>query len=69
MTKGGRHDAVANVAQSPVRLLQAVNLAGQTVESSVGTMRYDLLVGADGVGSLVRESLVAQVRICVCAMS
>lgn len=46
----------------PVRLLQAIDLAAQTVDSSAGLMRYDLLVGADGAGSLVREALVAQVR-------
>lgn len=51
------------MAERPVGLSQAISLAAQTVESSAGSLRYDLLVGADGAGSMVREAMQAQVRV------
>lgn len=44
-------------------LLQAISLAAQTVETPTGVLRYDLLVGADGASSMVRDAMQAQVRV------
>ena len=56
LNKGGLTDR-------PLGPLQAIDLAAQSVHSSVGSMRYDLLVGADGASSMVRGAMQAQVRV------
>ncbi len=39
---------------SSILLLQNINLQARTIEYKGATLKYDLLVGADGVGSQAR---------------